>query len=112
MHVGHARQRGAYTVTGGGGVHGHGGTHGEGAHMHASLMMAAASCHVVGVGRIRARPSLGVRTGGTHGSKKEPIYVLPSSFEVPKPSPPGSLPSTCKVLCFKLWRLKNLALHI
>jgi hypothetical protein len=73
--------------------------------------MAAASRHVVGVGRIRACPSLGARTGGAHGSKEDPIYVLPSSFEVAKPSPPGSLPSTCKVLCLGLWRLGDLALH-
>jgi hypothetical protein len=62
-------------------------------------------------GRIHARPSLGVRTGGAHGSKEGPIYVLPSSFEVAKPSPLGSLPSTYKVLCLGLWRLGDLALH-
>jgi hypothetical protein len=74
-------------------------------------MMAAASYHVVGVGRICARPSLGAQTGGVHGSKEEGIYVLPSSFEVAKPSFLGSLPSTCKVLCLGLWRLGDLALH-
>jgi hypothetical protein len=74
-------------------------------------MMAAASCHVVGVGRILVRPSLEARTGDAHGSKEEPIYVLPSSFEVAKPSLLSSLPSTCKVLCLGLWRLGDLALH-
>jgi hypothetical protein len=74
-------------------------------------MMAAASRHLVGSGRIRAHPSLGVRLGGAHGSKEEPIYVLPSSFEVAKPSSPGSLPSTCKELCLGLWKLGDLALH-
>jgi hypothetical protein len=74
-------------------------------------MMAAASRHVVGMGHIRTRPSLGAQTGGVHGPKEEGIYVLLYSFEVAKPSPHGSLPSTCKVLCLGLWRLGDLALH-
>jgi hypothetical protein len=56
-------------------------------------------------------PIIGARMGGAHDFKEGPIYVLPSSFEVAKPSPPGSLPNTCKVLCLGLWRLRDLALH-
>jgi hypothetical protein len=44
-----------------------GGVHGQGAHTCMSLVMAAALRHVVGVGCICARPSLGARTGGTNG---------------------------------------------
>jgi hypothetical protein len=74
VHVGCARQKGARTVMRGrtrqrrrkhqrgrarGACATTGGAHGQGAHMHASLMMVTASCHVVGVGRIRTRLSLG-----------------------------------------------------
>jgi hypothetical protein len=49
--------------------------------------------------------------GGAYGSREEGIYGLPSSFEVAKSSPPGSLPNTCKVLCLGLWRLGDLDLQ-
>ena len=58
---------------------------------------------------ICACQSLEERMGGTHASKS--IYILPSSFEVAKPSPRGSLLSTCKVLCLGFWRLGDLTLH-
>jgi hypothetical protein len=45
--------------------------------------------HVGGVGAY-AR----ARQWGAHGSKEGRLYVLPSSLEFAKPSPPGSLPST------------------
>jgi hypothetical protein len=74
-------------------------------------MMVATSRHVVDMGRIRARPSLGRKWEVHTAPKEEGIYVLYSSFEVIKPSRPGSLPSTCKVLCLGLWRLGDLAHH-
>jgi hypothetical protein len=98
------------------GAHGHGGARGKGGR--------------TAKGHVRARPLgwprppatwvawvhthapiIGARMGGDNDFKEGPIYVLPSSFEVAKPSPPGSLPSTCKVLCLGLWRLGDLALH-
>jgi hypothetical protein len=79
--------------------------------MHGNVGHACGACTVTG-GRARpwghvrqggvhaatggARLSLGAQTGGVHGSKEEGIYVLPSSFEVAKPSSPGSLqPAKC-----------------
>jgi hypothetical protein len=83
------------------------GAHGQGARTRAPLMMAAVSHHVVVVGRIRACPSFGSRTGGAAWLQGG-AYIC---FVVAKPSPLGSLPSTCKVLCLGLWRLRDLALH-
>jgi hypothetical protein len=48
---------------------------------------------------------------GLHGSWNEGIYGLPSSFEVAKSSPCGSLSSTYKVLCLGLLRPGDLALQ-
>jgi hypothetical protein len=48
--------------------------------------------HVGGVAHTCA-PIIGAQTGGAHGSKEGPIYVLPSSFEFAKPSPHLNLPS-------------------
>jgi hypothetical protein len=86
---GHARPRGAYARTP---IDGHG-------------LPPRGWC-----GRISA-PIIGAQTRGAHDFKEGPIYVLPSSFEVAKPSSPGSLPSTCKELCLGLWKLGDLALH-
>jgi hypothetical protein len=70
-----------------------GGAHGQVGHTRAPLMVAAAPTTWVAWAHTRA-PIIWARTGGAHGSKEGPIYVLPSSFEFAKPSPPGSLPST------------------
>jgi hypothetical protein len=113
--MGHTQQRGARTVKGGehskgeeaqtatwgtygGGADGNGGVHNQRVCTRAPLMM---GCSRTPCGWHEAHtymPIIGGANGGAHGSKEEGIYVLPSSFEVAKPSPPGSLPSTCKVL--------------
>jgi hypothetical protein len=84
---------------------------GQGVRMPAPLMMAAASRHVGSMGAYTHAHHWGCEWGARTAPRRGPIYVLPSSFEVAKPSPPGYLSSTCKVLCLGLWRLGDLALH-
>jgi hypothetical protein len=93
---GRARRRGrarAKGARGRAGPRGGGGAHGQVARTCTSLMVAAAPATWVAWAHTRA-PVNGARTGGAHGFKEGRIYVLPSSFEFAKPSPPGSLPST------------------
>jgi hypothetical protein len=87
------------------------GTHGQGARKRAPLMMDRGRTPRSWRGAHAYAPIIGGRNKGVHCSKEEGIYGLSSSFEVAKPSLPGSLPSTCKVLCLGLWRLGDLALH-
>jgi hypothetical protein len=71
----------------------------------------ASKCHVVGRGKHTCSSISRDAHKGTHGSWEEDIYGLPSSLEVAKFCPRGSLPSTCIVLCLKLVKLGNLALQ-
>jgi hypothetical protein len=109
--------RGAHSpggVRGKGGAHGEGGAHGQGVGTDkgrarqggdtfgrrarprvAWMAWMASVAWLPWVAWAHTRtPIIGTRTGGAHGSKEGPIYVLPSSFEFAKPSLPGSLPST------------------
>jgi hypothetical protein len=64
-----------------------------------------------GRGACTYMPMIGGTNEGVHSSREEGIYGLPFSFAVTKSSPPGFLPSTCKVLCLGLWSLRELALQ-
>jgi hypothetical protein len=66
-------------------------------------------CHVVGCGTHTCALMIRGADKGAHGSWEEGIFGLPSSLEVAKSSPCGSLPSTCIVFCLELVRLEDLA---